>query len=146
MNFDKILSIAGRPGLWEIKAQTRNGVVAQSLVDGKKLPVNIQNNISILAEIAIYTYTEEVPLREVFQKIGENNNFEKVISHKSSKTELEEFFQEILPEYDEDRVYASDIKKIVQWYNSLIEKGINDFTKKEENQTEESQQNSEEAK
>lgn len=146
MNFDKILSIAGRPGLWEIKAQTRNGVVAQSLVDGKKLPVNIQNNISILAEIAIYTYTEEVPLREVFQSIGEKNNFEKTISHKSSKSELEAFFQEILPKYDEDRVYASDIKKIVQWYNLLVEKGITDFAKKEDENEVEEEENTEEIK
>lgn len=140
MNFDKILSIAGRPGLWEIKAQTRNGVVAQSLLDGKKLPVNIQNNISILAEIAIYTYTEEVPLREVFQKIADKNNFEQTISHKSSKNELEEFFQEILPEYDEDRVYTSDIKKIIQWYNLLIEKGVKDFTKQEAEEVTESEE------
>ncbi|MFO7702522.1 MAG: DUF5606 domain-containing protein [Psychroflexus maritimus] len=146
MNFDKILSIAGRPGLWEIKAQTRNGVVAQSLVDGKKLPVNIQNNISILAEIAIYTYTEEVPLRKVFQAIGEKNNFKKTISHKSSKTELEDFFQEILPEYDEDRVYASDIKKIIQWYNLLVEKGITDFSKEEEEANQEEENKKEESK
>ncbi len=143
MNFDKILSIAGRPGLWEIKAQTRNGVVAQSVIDGKKLPVNIQNNISILDEIAIYTYTEEVPLREVFQTIAEKNNFEKTISHKSSKNELLEFFQEILPEYDEDRVYVSDIKKIIQWYNLLIEKGITDFKVKEKEEDSESNTDSE---
>ncbi len=127
MDISKILSISGRPGLWEMKAQTRGGVLAESLLDGKKIPVNIKHNISILSEIAIYTYAEEVPLREVFQKIGEKENFQKSIDPKSSKNELTTYFREILPNFDEDRVYASDIKKVIQWYNLLIEKGFTSF-------------------
>ena len=69
MKLDKVLSISGKPGLYELKAQTRGGFLAQSLVDGRKIPVSMRNNVSILSEIAIYTYTEEVPLREVFQKM-----------------------------------------------------------------------------
>lgn len=131
MDISKILSISGRPGLWEMKAQTRGGVLAESLLDGKKVPVNIKHNISILSEIAIYTYTDEVPLREVFQKIGEKENFQACIDPKSSKNVLVDYFREILPEFDEDRVYASDIKKVLQWYNILIEKGTTTFLAEE---------------
>ena len=128
MKLDKVMSISGKPGLYELKAQTRGGFVAESMLDGKKLTVNLRHNVSLLSEIAIYTYTEEVPLREVFQKIKEKENGGEAINHKESKAKLEEYFSEVLPEYDEDRVYASDIKKIVQWYNLLISKGYDDFS------------------
>lgn len=135
MGLDKILAISGKPGLYELTAQTRGGFIAKSLLDGKKLAVNMRHNVSILSEIAIYTYTEEIPLGEVFQKIKEKENGEETISHKSSKKELEDFFSEILPDYDEDRVYASDMKKIVQWYNILINNGFTDFSKEEKEES-----------
>ncbi len=120
MSLDKILSISGKPGLFQIVAQTRNGFIAESLLDKKKVAVNIHNNISVLSEIAVYTLSEELPLREVFLKIREKENGQATsISHKDSKDTLEEYFFNVLPDYDEDRVYASDIKKIVQWYNLL---------------------------
>ncbi len=120
MSLDKILSISGKPGLFQIVAQTRNGFVAESLIYKKKVAVNIHNNISVLSEIAVYTLSEELPLREVFLKIKEKENGQATsISHKDSKDTLEEYFFNVLPNYDEDRVYASDIKKIVQWYNLL---------------------------
>lgn len=137
MDINKILSIGGRPGLWEMKAQTRGGVLAESLIDGKKIPVNVKNNISMLGEISIYTYAEEIPLREVFQKIGEKENFEKSIDPKTSKNEMITYFREVLPEFDEDRVYQSDIKKIIQWYNTLIEKGVKTFVEAKEETAEE---------
>ncbi|AXT50722.1 hypothetical protein D1818_07720 [Aquimarina sp. BL5] len=137
MSLDKILSISGKPGLYELKAQTRNGFVAESLADGKRLSVSIQNNVSILSEIAIYTFTEEVPLREIFKRIQEKENGEKSISHKESKNKLESYFSEILPDYDEDRVYVSDMKKVIQWYNILQAKGITDFNEPEEVASEE---------
>ncbi|OUS02761.1 hypothetical protein A9Q86_02810 [Flavobacteriales bacterium 33_180_T64] len=120
MSLDKILSISGKPGLYKIVAQTRSGFVAESLIDKKKVSVSIHNNISVLSEIAVYTMTEELPLREVFKKIRDKENAQQTsISHKDSKDALEEYFFGILSDYDEDRVYASDIKKIVQWYNLL---------------------------
>lgn len=137
MKLDKVMSISGKPGLYELKAQTRGGFVAESMLDGKKISVNLRHNVSLLSEIAIYTYTEEVPLREVFQKIKEKENGGEAISHKESKNKLEDYFSEVLPDYDEDRVYASDIKKIVQWYNLLISKGFTDFSKPEENASDE---------
>ncbi|WP_029035044.1 DUF5606 domain-containing protein [Salinimicrobium terrae] len=137
MKLDKVLSISGKPGLYELKAQTRGGFVAESMLDGKKISVNMRHNVSLLSEIAIYTYTEEVPLREVFQKISDKENGGEAISHKESKAKLEEYFSEVLPGYDEDRVYVSDIKKILQWYNLLVSKGYTDFSKPDEKTAEE---------
>jgi hypothetical protein len=132
MSLDKILSIGGKPGLFKLLTQTRAGFVAESFLDGKKVTVNFKNNVSVLSEIAIYTLEAEVPLREVFLKIQEKENGEKTpVNHKDDKIALEEYFFEILPNFDEDRVYASDIKKVIQWYNMLQEQGITDFTAKE---------------
>jgi hypothetical protein len=128
MSLEKILSIAGKPGLYELKTQTRSGFLAESLLDGKKISVGGRHNVSLLSEIAIYTLTEEVPLRKVFSMISEKENGGPAISHKASKDELEEYFFEVLPEYDEERVYASDIKKVVQWYNLLQKNGKLDLS------------------
>ena len=127
MSLEKILAISGKPGLYELKTQTKAGFLAESLVDGKKLSVGIRHNVSVLNEIAIYTYSEEVPLKQIFNNIKEKENGGESISHKVPKAELEKYFSEILPEYDEDRVYASDMKKVIQWYNLLHKRGIIDF-------------------
>jgi len=133
MALDKILSIGGKPGLFRLLTQTRTGFVGESLLDGKRITVGLRSNVSVLSEIAIYTLEEEVPLKEVFQKIVEKEGGKKTaISHKAQKIELEEYFFEVLPNYDEDRVYASDIKKIIQWYNILIDNKINNFSDSEE--------------
>ncbi len=133
MSLDKILSIGGKPGLHRLVTQTRTGFVAESLLDGKKITVSIRSSVSVLSEIAIYTLDEELPLREVFLKIQVKEKGGKTsIPHKSEKIALEEYFFEILPNYDEDRVYASDIKKVIQWYNILHDNGITDFSDGEE--------------
>jgi hypothetical protein len=120
MSLEKILAISGKPGLYEIVTQTRTGAVVESLLDKKRLTVGAHSNISILSEIAIYTLTEEVPLKDVLRKVKDKENGRPTsISHKEGKDVLEEYFFEVLPDYDEDRVYASDIKKVVQWYNLL---------------------------
>jgi hypothetical protein len=130
MSLEKILSISGKPGLYQLITQTRTGLLAESIVDGKKISVNARQNVSLLSEIAIYTLTEELPLREVFRKISKKENGGEAISHKSSKDELEEYFFDVLPDYDEDRVYPGDIKKVLQWYNLLTKNGITDFSDK----------------
>jgi len=138
MSLDKILSIAGKPGLHKLITQTRSGFVAESLLDGKKVTVGMRNNVSVLSEIAIYTLEEELPLREVFLKIQVKEKGGKTsIPHKSEKIKLEEYFFEVLPDYDEDRVYASDIKKVIQWYNILHENGITDFSESESKESDE---------
>lgn len=136
MSLEKILSISGKPGLYELKTQTRGGFIAESLKDGKKMSVSMRNNVSMLSEIAIYTYSKEIPLPEVFEKIYEKEDGKKSIDHKKSKNELSAHFDEILPEYDEDRVYTSDIKKIFQWYNLLIDKGFTSFVDEKEDKAE----------
>ena len=99
----------------------------QSLLDKKRLSVNVQQNVSVLSEIAIYTLSEEVPLKNVFEKIKEKEKGQQTsVKAKDSKDKLEEYFFEILPDYDEDRVYVSDIKKVIQWYNLLQEHNMLD--------------------
>ncbi len=120
MGLDKVLAISGKPGLYKLIAQTRGGFVAESLIDSKRISVNIQQNVSVLSEIAIYTLAEEIPLNQVLSKIKEKENGEHTsVKPKDSKDKLEEYFFDVLPDYDEDRVYASDIKKVLQWYNLL---------------------------
>lgn len=128
MSLEKVLSISGKPGLYRLTNQTRSGFLAESLLDNKKISVSARHNVSLLSEIAIYTLTEEVPLREIFKKIAEKEEGKETISHKVPKIELEEFFFSVVPDYDEERVYASDIKKVVQWYNLLVKNGLNDFS------------------
>ncbi|MBU2973913.1 DUF5606 family protein [Zobellia sp. B3R18] len=138
MSLDKILSIGGKPGLYKLVTQTRTGFVAESLIDQKRITVGMRSNVSILSEIAIYTLDEELPLRDVFLKIQVKEKGEKTsVPHKAEKIKLEEYFFEILPNYDEDRVYASDIKKVIQWYNILHENGITNFSGDKENASEE---------
>ena len=128
MSLDKILSISGKPGLYQLKTQTRSGFVAESLLDGKKVAVGIHQNVSILSEIAVYTLTEEIPLSQVFSAIKKKENGQETpVSHKDSNDKLEEYFFDVLPDYDEDRVYASDIKKIVKWYNLLQKHDLLEF-------------------
>lgn len=136
MGLEKVLAISGKPGLFKLVTQTRGGFVAESLLDHKRISVRIHQNVSMLSEIAIYTLNEEVPLRDVFLKIRkkESGNLASV-NPKDSKDKLEEYFFDVLPDYDEDRVYPSDIKKVVQWYNLLQKQNMLDvLDEKSENQ------------
>ena len=119
MEFSKVMAIAGKPGLYEILSQTKNGVVVKSIVDGKRNAVNASNNVSLLENIAIYTYDEEVPLAIVLKNIADKEAGKETISHKESNKVLTSYFSEVLPTYDEERVYTSNIKKVIQWYNIL---------------------------
>ena len=124
MNLDKILSISGKPGLYALKVQTRTGFVAESLLDGKKSTVGLKVNVSLLSEISIYTINEEKPLAEVMRNIAIKEDNGPAISHKEDNAKLVAYFTEILPEYDSERVYPSDIKKVLNWYNLLQSKGL----------------------
>lgn len=124
MSLEKILAISGKPGLYELKVQTRTGFVAESLADGKKSTVNLKSNVSLLSEISVYTYDGEKPLKEIMADIAKKENNGPAISHKEDNATLLSYFKEVLPNYDEDRVYASDIKKILNWYNILQAKGV----------------------
>ena len=125
MNVEKILAISGKPGLFELKIQTRSGFLAESLLDGKKITVGLRSNVSLLSEISMYTYTTEKPLVEIMRAIAiKENEGPTPVTHKDDNDKLVAYFKEILPDYDEDRVYASDIKKLLNWYNILQAKGL----------------------
>ncbi len=124
MNVEKILAISGKPGLFELKIQTRSGFVAESLLDGKKITVGMKSNVSLLSEISMYTHSEEKPLVEILRAIAVKENEGPAISHKEDNAKLIAYFSQIVPDYDEDRVYPSDIKKVLNWYNMLQGKGM----------------------
>ncbi|MBC5836637.1 DUF5606 family protein [Flavobacterium muglaense] len=124
MSLEKILSISGKPGLYVLKVQTRTGFVAESLADGKKITVNLKSNVSLLSEISVYTYEGEKPLAEIMKSIAAKGNNGPAISHKEDNATLAAYFKEVLPDYDEERVYPSDIKKILNWYNTIQAKGL----------------------
>jgi len=130
MELKDIVAINGKPGLYEIKAQSKGGVIVESLIDGKKNSITVTHSISALNEIAIYTYNEEIPLRMIFKSIFENEK--EALSHKESADKITAYFREILPDFDEERVYTSNIKKVLQWYNLLASKNFDFASIKEE--------------
>lgn len=123
MKIDKVISISGKPGLYTLITQSKNGFIAENLENNRKTSVPASANVSLLNNIAIYTETAEVPLGEVFQKIFDKEKGGNSIDHNSSETELRNYMAEILPDYDADRVYKSDLKKLFQWYNILLKNG-----------------------
>ncbi|RZJ65823.1 MAG: hypothetical protein EOO50_12475 [Flavobacterium sp.] len=124
MNIDKILAISGKPGLYELKLQTRTGFVAESLLDGKKITVGLRSNVSLLSEISMYTDSGEKPLAEVMRAIAVKENEGEAPSAKEDNATLTSYFASVVPDYDQDRVYVSDIKKVLNWYNILQAKGM----------------------
>ena len=128
MEFSKIIAVSGKPGLYLTVSQTKTGFIVESLIDKKRFPITSANNVSLLENIAIYTYEEEVPLLDIFKSIYEKEEGKEALSHKESGNKLTAYFSEVLPEYDDERVYTSNIKKVIQWYNILTKAGL-DFSK-----------------
>jgi hypothetical protein len=121
-NLDKLLTIAGKPGLFRMVAQTRTGVIAVSLVDQKKIVTNLGQQINVLSEIRVFGLKDEMPLNDIFERMFQLEKGQSArLKPKASKDELESYFFEVFQDYDEDRVYSSDIKKIIQWYNLLLD-------------------------
>ncbi|EAQ41869.1 MULTISPECIES: DUF5606 family protein [unclassified Polaribacter] len=139
MEFSKIISVAGKPGLFQVISQSKNAIIVQGLNDNKRVAINATQNVSLLENIAIYTYEEDLPLLEVFKAMSEKTNGEKAISHKESGAKLTSFFAEVLPNYDDERVYTSNIKKVIQWYNLLVDAGMDFTAVSEENTAEETE-------
>jgi hypothetical protein len=119
MDLTGIISIAGKPGLYKVVAQGKNNVIVESLEDSKRLPAHANNRISSLEDISIYTYDEDTPLKNVFTAIYKKEAGKATLSHKEDQVKLNAYLTEVLPNYDKERVYASDIKKVFQWYNLL---------------------------
>jgi hypothetical protein len=125
MELDKIIAISGRPGLFEVQVQTRSGFIAHSLVDGKRITASLRDQVSLLSEINIYGLQAEVPLADIFQNmLAHEKGALCSVKPKAPATDLEAYFFEVFQDYDEERVYPSDIKKIIQWYNVLVGKGL----------------------
>lgn len=132
MNLTGIISIAGKPGLFKVVAQGKNNLIVESLEDGKKIPAYTSDRVSALEDISIYTYDEDASLVSIFDAIYTKQNGELAPSHKEDKNVLINYLLEILPNYDQERVYFSDIKKIFQWYNLLHSSGNINMEEKEE--------------
>jgi hypothetical protein len=133
MDLTKIVSISGKPGLYQVTGQGKNSVVVESLIDGKRFPAFAQDKMSSLEEISIFTTNEDLPLKEVFraidEKMGETLDFD---VKKISGEQLKEKFALVVPDYDVDAVYTSDMKKVFTWYQLLSDKKLLDFTETEE--------------
>ena len=124
MNLEGIINVAGKPGLYKVISKGNKKVIVESFIDGKKSPLYSDNQANMLEEIGIYTYNDTKPLSEIFDNIAKKEKGEQALNHKSSTKQLTIYFREILADYDEERVYISDIKKVIQWYNSMQKKGL----------------------
>jgi hypothetical protein len=129
MDLEKILAIAGKPGLYRLLTQTRNGIIIESLTDGKRTMADMRQRISRLSEISIYSTGEDKPLADVFKAIKTRYGNDLPVNPKSDARALLDFFSEVVPDFDRERVYPSDIKKVVNWY--LILKDLPEENKAE---------------
>lgn len=133
----KILSISGKSGLYKLVSYGKNMIIVEGLADGKRVPAYSHDKIISLGDIAIYTYDEEVPLSDVMQIISDKNEGKVIdIKQYADKKALFAFFEEILLDFDQERVYPNDIKKVITWYNLLIGAGITEFAEQEEAEVE----------
>lgn len=127
MDFSEILSIAGKPGLFKVVTQAKAGIIVESIIDGKKFTAFSSERISSLEEISIFSENEDIPLKDVFKTFFEKCEGKETISHKSETKLIKSTFEEMVPDYDQDRVYISDIRKVFQWYNLLLKKEMLNF-------------------
>ena len=130
MNLEGILNISGKPGLFKIISTGNNKIIVESLTDGKRSPIHSNYQVNMLEEIGIYTYEDTKPLSDIFDLITKKEAGKETISHKSSKDDLTNYFREVVDNYDEERVYISDIKKVIQWYNLMQNVGLIEEPKK----------------
>jgi len=131
-----ILAISGQPGLFKVLTEGKNNVIVESLLSGKRSTVYTDAKMSALEDIAIYTTKEDLPLRKVLKKIAEKENGGKAIDAKKPPEDLKKYFAEVLPDYDKEKVYFSDIKKVISWYNLLHDKGLLDLEDDKEEEKE----------
>ena len=143
MDLSKILSISGKPGLFKLVSQTKNGALIESLIDGKRQQAFAKEKISSLEDISIFTTEEDVPLWKVFQEIYKKEDGKECINPKSDTKELVSYMKEVLPNVDLERVYTSDMKKLFTWYNILNQINLIDLNEKEE-ETQETEKATEE--
>jgi hypothetical protein len=137
MDLSKILSISGKSGLFQVVSQLKNAILVESILDKKRFPAFTHEKISSLEEIAVFTATEDKPLKEILKAIYDKLEGKPALDAKSDNNLILAFFHEVVPDYDSERVYISDIRKIISWYNLLLEHQLLDFTEKEVEKPEE---------
>ncbi len=132
---NSILAISGKPGLFKMVSQGKNMIIVESLLDKRRMPAYGSERIISLGDIAMYTDEEDIPLRQVFKSIQTKENGSKIAMDvkKAGNEELRAYLQEVLPNFDRDRVHTSDIRKLIQWYNLLVDNGLTDFEEPAEN-------------
>ncbi len=133
-----ILAITGKPGLYKLISRGNNMLIVESLVDGKRMPTYARDKIVALSDVSMFTEGDDVKLSEVLTNAGKKEGLKAVAIDvkKASNAELQAWFDKVLPDWDRDRVYPSDIRKLIQWYNILIQAGFTDFSEKEETEEE----------
>jgi hypothetical protein len=124
---DKIITVSGKGGLFKVISGGKTVVIAESLVDGQRIPIHSSQKVSTLSDISMFTTDEDVSLREVLEHAKKVFNGEQGPSHKSEGKDIRKAMLEVLPNYDQERVYESDLRKFFQWYNLLQSKGMLDF-------------------
>lgn len=138
MDLSKVMAISGKSGLFRVVSQSRGGVIVESMTDGKKIPVFASHRSSVLEDISMFTNTEDIPLKDVLWKMYQKEDGKEVsLDPKSGNDQLKTWFEEVLPDYDRERVYPSDIKKVISWYNLLLKNDLISEPEKEEKAEEE---------
>jgi hypothetical protein len=124
MNLESIISVTGKPGLYKVLSQIKNGLIVESLLDGKRTPIHATDKVSALSDISIYTNDGDMPLGEIYEKVYKKTTGKAAVDHKAKPEELRAYMKDVVDNYDEDRVYNSDLKKLFQWFNLLLDKGL----------------------
>ncbi len=132
MDLKEIMAIGGKPGLYKMVAQAKNGIVVESVIDQKRIQAFAHDKISSLEEISIFTESEDLPLKKVLKKFFEKLEGKTAPEFKNDNAGLKAFFGEMLPEYDKERVYVSHMQKVVNWYNLLVEHDLLDFSESDD--------------
>lgn len=140
MDLSIIISISGKPGLYKVIGRSRTGLISESLEDQKRIPVRSTDKVSALSDISIFTYSDDLPLKEVLIKLFDHFNGEKAPENYNDSEWMAESFRKVIPEFDEDRVYTSDLKKLFKWYNLLNSQNLIDKEEAPDKEEEEEQQ------
>lgn len=146
MHLKSIISITGKPGLYKIVSQTKSGFIVESLAEGKKLPVYATDKVSALEDICIYTTTEDMPIVQVYDKVYSSTKGKEAIEHNAKPEELRAYLATIVPEFDQERVYNSDLKKLFLWFNILVKSNFFKEQEAEEKKAEKNADKKEDAK
>jgi hypothetical protein len=132
-----ILAVSGQPGLFKLIAEAKNRIIVESLITGKRMPASTTSKISSLEDIAVFTHSGDIPLKEILKRIYTHENGGQALDSKTQDAGIRKYFEEVIPDYDKDKVYVSDIRKVILWYNILQEKGLLIFEEEPEENTSE---------